>query len=445
MSPSIEFEIKVPEAGESVQEAMIESWLVDDGAMVVQDDPVVELETDKASMELVTEQAGQLKILIPAGQMVKVGDVIGTVHAKAASKSSDAHKATAKDTQAAPKAEEAKEQSSSTEQSPADKVQPQTGPASTDSQTKTQASTTAAAATAASVAPGKLITTSSPHGPATQVMAAQHNITLAPPAAGQGRTTTQDISVHQQPAKASPSSAGEPGLRQADKKPLSLMRKRIAERLLSATQTSAMLTTFNEVDMTEIIAIRSSFKDTFLATHNIKLGFMGFFIQASAQALKEFPHIGAYLDDDHIITHHYADIGVAVSTEKGLVVPVIQNAEAMDLHALELKLAELATKARNKSLKIHEMQGGTFTITNGGVFGSLLSTPILNPPQSAILGLHKIEQRPRVMADQSIQARPMMYLALSYDHRIVDGKEAVGFLARIKELLEAPMRLWLKI
>lgn len=436
MSSSTEFQIKVPEAGESVQEAMIESWLVDDGAMVAQDDPVVELETDKASMELVTEQAGQLKILVAAGQMVKVGDVIGTVHATPASLSS------------APKNhQEARQENTDKKEKPAQKnPEHKEGKAPPQIKSSTSPSTTTSAqvSPAEAAVPGQLITTSSPHGPAAQVMAAQHNITLS--SSGPQRTTTQDIAADLKAQQATASSSAEASaLRQADKKPISLMRKRIAERLLSATQTTAMLTTFNEVDMTEVIAIRSSFKDTFLATHNIKLGFMGFFIQASAQALKEFPQIGAYLDDDHIITHHYADIGVAVSTEKGLVVPVIQNAEAMDLHALELKLAELATKARNKSLKIHEMQGGTFTITNGGVFGSLLSTPILNPPQSAILGLHKIEQRPRVMADQSIQARPMMYLALSYDHRIVDGKEAVGFLARIKALLEAPVRLWLKI
>ena len=430
MAASPKFEIKVPEAGESVQEAMIESWLVDDGALVDQDEPVVELETDKASMELVSEQVGHIKILVPAQQMVQVGQVIATISP----------------TSNPPTKDQATDQSPAqpaADLDPSSPTQPKT--AETAENTRAADDTTAPNANPQA----KLITTSSPHGPAAQVMAQKHEISLeniTPDHSPKTRITKQDIATHlkQPPPTVTAPQAGTPA-RQSEQKPLSLMRKRIAERLLSATQTTAMLTTFNEVDMTEIIALRTRYKDIFLSTHNTKLGFMGFFIQASAQALKEFPNINAFLQDDHIITHHYADIGVAVATEKGLVVPVIQNAEMMDLHTLEHKLVELAHKARHKSLKIHEMQGGTFTITNGGVFGSLLSTPILNPPQSAILGMHKIDQRAQVMPDGSIQARPMMYLALSYDHRIVDGKDAVSFLARIKQLLEEPARLWLKI
>lgn len=424
MASSHEFELKVPEAGESVQQAMIESWLVDDGAFVELDEPVVELETDKASMEIVAETAGVIHILAEVSSMVQVGQVIATI-------TTDQKKPS---------------------QRPKQKNKPEQATQKSDSVTESSTPSPQS----------NLITTSSSHGPAAQLAAHKAGVdlnTLSQRSGPGGRVTKKDIQtlntspsqntelnqVLEQPSISSDKKISSDTKRTIEKKPLSLMRKRIAQRLLSATQTTAMLTTFNEVDMGEIMAIRSRYKETFYSNHNIKLGFMGFFIQASAQALQEFPQMNAYLEDDHMVFHHYADIGVAVSTEKGLVVPVIKNAQSMNLASIEQRLVELATKARQKSLKIEDMQGGTFTITNGGVFGSLLSTPIINPPQSAILGMHKIEKRPQVTEDGSIVARPMMYLALSYDHRSVDGKDAVSFLVRIKQLLEDPIRLWLKV
>ena len=233
--------------------------------------------------------------------------------------------------------------------------------------------------------------------------------------------------------------------RESHAAPMSMIRRRIAERLLMAQQQTAMLTTFNEVDMSAVIALRKKYKESFQEVHKIKLGFMGFFIKASVQALQEFPKINSFIQEQKIISHNFCDVGVAVSTDKGLVVPMIRNAETLTLADIEKEVAVLATKAREKKLQIEDMQGGTFTITNGGVFGSLLSTPILNPPQSAILGMHKTEMRPVVDSSGAIVARPMMYLALSYDHRIVDGKEAVQFLVKVKQAIEDPARMLLGV
>ena len=222
---------------------------------------------------------------------------------------------------------------------------------------------------------------------------------------------------------------------------MSMLRRRAAERLLSAQQNAAILTTFNEVDMSHVSALRKKYQDSFVKTFGIKLGFMGFFLKASTYALQKYPRVNAYIDGEEIVYHDYCDIGVAVSTKKGLVVPVIKDVEKLSLGEIEQSIAIYADKARNNKISLEDLKGGTFTVSNGGVFGSLMSTPILNPPQSAILGMHKIEQRPIVTESGSIEARPMMYIALSYDHRIIDGKESVGFLKTIKECLEDPARI----
>ena len=224
-----------------------------------------------------------------------------------------------------------------------------------------------------------------------------------------------------------------------------MIRRRIAERLLSAQSQAAILTTFNEVDMTEILAIRKKYKEVFQETHGLKLGFMGFFLKASVHALQAFPAVNAYIDGTDILYHNYCDIGVAVSTEKGLMVPIVRDVDKLSLAGVEQAIGAYAAKARKNKISMDDLSGGTFTVSNGGVFGSLLSTPILNPPQSAILGMHKTQMRPMVMPDGSIAARPVMYLALSYDHRIIDGKEAVGFLIKIKEVIEDPGRLLLGV
>jgi 2-oxoglutarate dehydrogenase E2 component (dihydrolipoamide succinyltransferase) len=235
------------------------------------------------------------------------------------------------------------------------------------------------------------------------------------------------------------------GAREETRKPMTMMRRRIAERLLSAQKDAAILTTFNEVDMTEVMALRNRYKDEFQESYGVKLGFMGFFLKASVFGLQNFPSVNAFIDGNDVLYHNYCDIGVAVSTEKGLLVPVIRDVDKMSLADIELAIADYAKKARDNKITIDDLSGGTFTVSNGGVFGSLLSTPILNPPQTAILGMHKTQMRPIVMEDGSIQARPMMYLAMSYDHRLIDGKEAVQFLVKVKNVIEDPSRLLLGV
>lgn len=410
-------EVKVPAAGESVQEAMIGSWFKSSGDYVELDEAILELETDKASMELVAEAAGVVETLFDEGAVVKVGEIIAKID-------------TSKAQQAAAPAETSSATSMPTEASVAAKDLP-----------------------------------AGANGPAVNKLAAESGVNPASVAGTgkDGRVTKADMmaavsSKASEPAKAAPAKAASkpvapkvslPAFASADReeirKPSSMMRRRISERLLHAKHSTAMLTTFNEIDMTAILELRKKYKDSFLEAHGVKLGFMGFFLKASSDALMAFPEVNAYLDGTDICYHNYADISVAVSTDKGLVVPPVKNVDKMSLAQIEASIGELARKARDKKLTIDEMSGGTFTVTNGGVFGSLLSTPIINPPQSAILGMHKTQQRPMVMPDGSIQARPMMYLALSYDHRIIDGKDAVRFLVRIKENLEDPSRLLLGI
>jgi 2-oxoglutarate dehydrogenase E2 component (dihydrolipoamide succinyltransferase) len=403
-------EVKVPAAGESVQEAMIGTWFKSSGDYVELDEAMLELETDKASMELVAEAAGVIETLFEEGAVVKVGDVIAKID-------------TSKAQEAAP----------SPSQASADEAPAASAPAQN-----------------ANLPDGA-------NGPAVNKMARESGVNPASVAGTgkDGRVTKGDMlkastAPAPAPTKAAPKpSAPKPNLpsfsgeREEVKKPLSMMRRRISERLMNAKHSTAMLTTFNEVDMTAILDLRKKYKDAFIDTHGVKLGFMGFFLKAASDALMAFPDVNAYLDGTDICYHNYADISVAVSTEKGLVVPVVRNVDKLSISQIEASIGDLALRARNKQLGVDEMSGGTFTVTNGGVFGSLLSTPIINPPQSAILGMHKTQQRPMVMPDGSIQARPMMYLALSYDHRIIDGKEAVSFLVRIKENLEDPARLLL--
>ena len=409
-------EVKVPAAGESVQEAMIGSWFKSSGDYVDLDEAILELETDKASMELVAEAAGVVETLFDEGAVVKVGDVIAKIDTSKAQQASapvsEAPTATTQEVASAPTK---------------DLPQGANGPAVNK------------LAAESGVNPASVSGTGK-DGRVTKadMMAAVANRAAAPapaPAKSTSKPAAPKVSL--------------PNFSSADReelrKPASMMRRRIAERLHHATQTTAMLTTFNEIDMTAILELRKKYKDTFLDTHGVKLGFMGFFLKASADALMAFPEVNAFLDGNDICYHNYADISVAVSTDKGLVVPPVKNVDKMSLAQIEASIGELASKARNKKLTVDEMSGGTFTVTNGGVFGSLLSTPILNSPQSAILGMHKTQQRPMVMPDGSIQARPMMYLALSYDHRIIDGKDAVRFLVRIKENLEDPSRLLLGI
>ena len=399
-------EIRVPTLGESVSEATIGKWFKKPGDVVKADEPVLELETDKVSLEVNAPAAGTLaEIVAKEGDTVGVGALLGTITAGGAS--------------AAPAA---------------------------------PASAPAKAAPVAAPAPSAASTVD--HGPAVSRLAAESGVNPSSVAASgkDGRVTKGDmlaaIATGAAPAAATPvnvrAPSGADDAAREERVRMTKLRQTIARRLKDAQNTAAMLTTFNEVDMTEVMALRNRYKDTFEKKHGVKLGFMSFFVKACTQALKELPAVNAEIDGTDLVYKNYYHVGIAVGTDKGLVVPVVREADQMGLATIEKTIADFGKRARDGALKIEEMQGGTFTITNGGIYGSLMSTPILNAPQSGILGMHKIQERPMVVGGK-IEIRPMMYLALSYDHRIVDGKEAVTFLVRVKEALEDPARLVLDL
>ncbi len=369
------FEIKVPNAGESITSAVISTWHKNNGDSVKVGDLLVTIDTDKVSTELEAEATGTLQISAPAGEEVKIGAVIGTI---------------AEGT-------------------------PSAAPAPTP-----------AAAPAPAAAPEPTPTPAAAPTPAPAPAAAAPKI---------------DLSVVPKPVAAAAAVILDNSGRTTRKR-MSPLRRKIATHLVNAQHTAAILTTFNEVDMTEIMNLRKLLQDSFVARHGVKLGFMSFFIKAVTEALKAVPQVNGRIDGDDIILNNYFDIGVAVGTEKGLVVPVLRDCDQKSFGQTEKDLADYAIKARDGKIAIEDLQGGVFTISNGGIYGSLLSTPILNPPQSAILGMHAIQQRP-VAINGKVEIRPMMYLAMSYDHRLIDGKEAVTFLVRVKECLEQPTRLLL--
>jgi len=426
-------EIKVPTLGESVTEATVSKWFKAVGEAVAMDEPLVELETDKVTVEVNATVAGVLsEIVAQEGDDVEVDQLLGAIDegATATAAPAKAEPAPAKEEKAAP--------------APAPAA-PAPAPAAAP-----------AAATALSPAVRKLvdennldpnaITGTGKDGRLTKgdVLEAIKNGTASKAAAASSAPAPAPAAAPAQAAAAPAPGAQFPprpiGPREERVK-MSRLRQRIAERLKDAQNTAAMLTTFNEVDMTNVMELRKQYKDGFEKKHGIKLGFMSFFSKACITALREFPAVNAEIDGTDVIYKNYYDIGVAVGTPNGLVVPVVRNADAMSFAELEGTIADFGRKARDGKLSVEEMTGGTFTISNGGVYGSLMSTPILNAPQSGILGMHKTQMRPMVMPDGSIEARPMMYLALSYDHRIIDGKEAVSFLVRVKECIEDPQRI----
>jgi 2-oxoglutarate dehydrogenase E2 component (dihydrolipoamide succinyltransferase) len=386
-------EIKVPTVGESINEVSLAKWVKTDGQWVERDEVLAELESEKATFEINAEKAGVLKIIAKEGDTLSIGDVVCKIDETAAKPAGAA--APVKEEKAAPQ--------------PKAETKPTT-------KQDVKATPVAAAIIADKQVDAKSISASGTGG---KILKQDVMEALAQPGL---KTGTVLFSREEKSVK------------------LSQLRKTISRRLVEAKNTTAMLTTFNEVDMSKIMEIRSQFKDKFKEAHNVNLGFMSFFTKACAYALQEWPAVNAYFNNDELIYHDYCDISIAVSAPKGLVVPVIRNAESLSMAEIEKKVVELAVKARDSKLTMEEMQGGTFTITNGGVFGSLMSTPIINIPQSAILGMHKIEER-AVVVNGQVVARPMMYLALSYDHRIIDGRESVGFLVRVKELLENPSLL----
>lgn len=426
-------EIKIPPAGESVSEIRISRWLKSNGDLVNQDDPILELETDKANMEMAADVSGALQTVAAEGQSVRPGDTVGYIE-------TEARKAG---------------------ETPAEK------PAEATSQTAAQpTSIRPKEQPAESLAAQEPIERLSP---AIRKLAREHNVDAETinKLGRKGRVRKEDVLDYvkargaQQPPIDRPRTgpqpvpeaataperrpAVEPETRARQRvQPMSLLRRKIAERLVRVQQTAAILTTFNEVDMTAVQALRAKYKEPFKTKYGVGLGLMSFFIKASIEALKFVPELNATIEGENIVYKQYYHIGVAVATDRGLVVPVLRDADAMSFADTERTLADYAAKARDGKIGIEDLSGGTFTITNGGVFGSLLSTPILNPPESGILGMHTIKKRAVVIDDQ-IVVRPMMYLALSYDHRIVDGKEAVTFLVRIKECLEDPHRLLLEI
>ncbi len=409
-------EIRVPTLGESISEATVGKWFKQRGDAVRADEPLVELETDKVTLEVNAPSAGVLtEIAAETGQTVAIGALLGGLTAGGAS----------------------------------------SAPASASS-----ASASPPASSAPKAAP---VPSAMPPAPSAAKMASENAIDLSAVAGSgkRGQVLKSDVldEISRTPASkpAAPISAPAPAAPIAARAPsppddatreervrLTKLRQTIARRLKDAQNTAAMLTTFNEVDMGEVMALRARYKDVFEKKHGIKLGFMGFFVKACVQALKEIPAVNAEIDGADLVFKNYYHIGIAVGTDKGLVVPVVRDADRLSVAGIEQSIADFGKRAREGSLKIEEMQGGTFTITNGGIYGSLMSTPILNAPQSGILGMHKIQDRPMAI-NGKIEIRPMMYLALSYDHRVVDGKEAVTFLVRVKEALEEPARLVLDL
>ncbi len=425
-------EIRVPALGESVTEATIGKWFKKPGEAVAVDEPLVELETDKVTIEVPAPAAGVLAdIAAKDGDTVAVGAVLGQIKEGAA--------AAAKATPAP---------------APSASPPPQSAPAAAP---KAPTSAPTSAATSAAPATAKLV--DAPLAPSVRKLAAESGVDAASVAGSgkDGRVTKGDMLAAIERAAAAPTpvvaTAAAVQMRaptppddaaREERVRMTRLRQTIARRLKDAQNTAAMLTTFNEVDMGQIMALRTQYRDLFEKKHGVKLGFMGFFVSACVQALKEIPAVNAEIDGADIVYKNYYHIGIAVGTERGLVVPVVRDCDAKSLGEIEKAIADFGRRARDGALKIEEMQGGTFTITNGGIYGSLMSTPILNAPQSGILGMHKIAERPMVVAGK-IEVRPMMYLALSYDHRLVDGREAVTFLVRVKECLEDPARLVLDL
>ncbi|MED4730545.1 2-oxoglutarate dehydrogenase complex dihydrolipoyllysine-residue succinyltransferase [Aneurinibacillus migulanus] len=434
-------EVKVPELAESITEATIVKWLKSEGDSVTQGEVLAELETDKVNMELNAEQDGTLtKIMREPGDTVQVGDVVAMIEEGVAPAQG----------QSAPSKAEAQATEKEIAQPKEEKGEP--APASNDVQREKSFSSRAATPAARRLARTQNVDL--------------HNVRSQDPL---GRVTAEDVKANsavqpesrkaaEAPAKANPvekkvSTGAKPVTpagtsigteKPVERIPMSRRRQTIAERLVHAQHSAAMLTTFNEVDMTAILDVRKRRQEKFVEQHNIKLGFMSFFTKAVVGALKAFPLLNAEIQDKEILLKKYYDIGIAVAAEGGLVVPVVRDADRLSFAELETEIANLAKKARDNKLGLADLQGGTFSITNGGIFGSLLSTPILNAPQVGILGMHKIQLRPVAIDKERSENRPMMYIALSYDHRIVDGKEAVSFLTRVKELLEDPETLLLE-
>ncbi|PID92697.1 MAG: dihydrolipoyllysine-residue succinyltransferase [Bacteroidetes bacterium] len=389
----MQLEIKIPSPGESITEVELSTWFVEDGSLVSRNQEIGEVESEKATLPLIAEQAGKLEILVPAGETVSVGKVVARIDTEVKlpqKETREEKQEEEKEGKGEKKEEKGKEPDRPTAEnpSPAQRPKPKLTPLS------------------------------------RKILEAE-GLELEDVLGGHKKADTGNVGA---------------ASRTEERNKLSQLRKKISERLVAVKNETAMLTTFNEADLSTLIATRAQLQEDFQTRHQIKLGYMSFFTKAVCLALAEYPAVNARIEGDELIVPTYCDIGIAVQTEKGLMVPVLRNAESMGLAQIEMAIADLAAKARKARLGIAEMSGGSFTISNGGIYGSMLSTPILNPPQSGILGMHNIIERP-IAVNGKIEIRPMMYLALSYDHRVIDGKDSVGFLKMVKELIEAPARL----
>jgi 2-oxoglutarate dehydrogenase E2 component (dihydrolipoamide succinyltransferase) len=428
----MKIEVKVPSVGESITEALLAQWFKKDGDIVRKDEPLFVLETDKVTLEVTAEAAGSLHIIVPAGTTVKIGAVVGTISAVGAAE---------------------------IERPAAEKKTPPRAP---EPEPPVVPKAAAAPAAPAATAPPAVTETREvlQHlPPSVRRLVGEHRLDVSRilGTGPDGRITKGDVLLFIEQSESRPAPAAletppaetvcppcETVKEEISRKPMTPIRRRIAERLLKARQNTAMLTTFNDIDMSAVIELRKRYKEAFQRKYGVSLGFMSFFIKASVEALKAIPEINAYIDGSDIVYHHYYHIGVAVGSERGLVVPVIRHADRLSFAELEKAIEEFVAKINQNRLGLNDLEGGTFTITNGGVFGSLLSTPILNTPQSGILGMHRVDPRP-VAINNQVVIRPMMYVALSYDHRIVDGREAVTFLKHIKECIEDPERIMMEI
>ncbi len=414
-------EVKVPSPGESITEVEIEAWLVESGATVEMDDELAEINSDKATLTINAENGGAIEILVEEGETVAVGQVIAKI-----------------DTEAAGAAPAKKEESAPAEKK--EEAAPQTvAPSNNGGHAAGHPSVSAAKLMAEKGIAAGDVQGSGRGGRVTKTDVIAHKPAAKAPAAPKEEAPKKE----ERPIPSLPTMTGGAERVQTREK-MSLIRRKIAERLVSVKNETAMLTTFNEVDLTEVMAMRKKYKEKFKETHGVGLGYMSFFTKAVTMALMEFPAVNGQIDGKEMLTHNYADISIAVSSDRGLVVPVIRDAHLMSLWQIEKSVLHYALKARANEVTPDDMSGGTFTITNGGIFGSMLSTPIINPPQSAILGMHNIVQRPTAVNGE-VKIRPIMYVALSYDHRIIDGKEAVSFLFRVKERLEDPSRMLLEV
>ena len=404
-------EMKVPSPGESISEVEIAQWLVSDGDFVEKDQAIAEVDSDKATLELPAEASGTITLKAEEGDAVAVGAVVCII-----------------DTSAEPPADfVSRDESEKIEEAPVPATEPVKKETPIPSPNPVKEAVSYAAGT--------------PSPAAAKIMAENNVSSSQIKGTGKGgRITKQDVISAMAGGFSTTDAQGWGGTREQNREKMSMMRRKIAERLVSVKNDTAMLTTFNEVDMKPIMDLRTKYKKAFADHHEVNLGFMSFFTKACTEALNLFPAVNAQIDGKEMVLHDYADIGIAVSSPKGLMVPVVRNAEQLSLAEIEREIKRLAIRARDGKITPDEMAGGTFTITNGGVFGSMLSTPIINPPQSAILGMHNIVERP-VAIDGKVEIRPIMYVALSYDHRIIDGKESVSFLVKVKEMLENPERM----